>query len=303
MLSRRCVFEDLDPVHWGRLSDLSLAAAKPRRLFVVHEAGRVVRCHDTAVGDRPLPCAEVADAQACADALLAERSSEGVAEVWVLDLDAFHERMSAAAEGFDGRGPLSALRAAEWAQRHSEKACAVAPRTEFLHFGLPWARLERFVQRMLPPRCVYVLGVFDGDALWASLLARFEGGEITGLSTAAALPPEELRDIVGLDQHPFMLAAVANRYRMPAFGWFCGRTDFEAYLKAPTVAEKDSVFQRALMDRRATFDFQALVDRGLTVLGPINPGEAAVAGVEREANPRTRTPDPDAPVPDPFAVD
>ncbi|HXC63021.1 MAG TPA: hypothetical protein VNZ67_01625, partial [bacterium] len=66
---------------------------------------------------------------------------------------------------------------------------------------------------------------------------------------------------------------------------------------AAGVDAKDQVFQTALMRHRATFDFNILIDRGITPLSPVNPGSAAVAGVDREANPRTRTPDPGDPGP------
>jgi hypothetical protein len=160
--------------------------------------------------------------------------------------------------------------------------------------GLPWERFERFAAKMLPPSCVFVLGVFDGDALWISLFVQFQDHAIVALSGSAALEPEDVAEVVGRDQHPFLLAAVANRYRRPAFGWFCQRPDFEEWMRAGTVSDKDTVFQKALMAGRATFDFNILLDRGLTVLGPINPGEAAVAGLDREANPRTRTPGPES---------
>jgi hypothetical protein len=183
------------------------------------------------------------------------------------------------------------LRAAlEW-ERGRGAAAPEPPAGGLVHLGLPWGRLERFAARMLPPSCTFVLGVFDGDALWAACFAQFQDGRIVGLSGSAALEADDVRDVVGRDQHPFLLAAVANRYHRPAFGWFCQRADFEAWMRAPTVSDKEAVFQTALMSARATFDFNILLDRGLTVLGPINPGEAAVSGADREANPRTKSPD------------
>ncbi len=295
MLSRRCRIEDLDPVQWKRLSDLGLKARSPRTLFLVHERGRVLRCHDSEGGDRPVPFERVEDPRAAAEALLESVRGEGFARAWVLEPDAFHAALARAQSACDPAAPMTAHLAAEWAARFSADGCAVAPAADFLFYGLPWARLERFAERMLPPSCVYVLGVFDGDALWATLFAQIEAGQIVGLSTSAALSPEDVADVVGRDQHPFLLAAVANRYRRPAFGWFCSRADFEAYLLAPTVEGKDRVFQEALMGGRANFDFNALIDRGMTALGPINPGEAAIIGADREANPRTRTPEAPGP--------
>ncbi|MGH7441987.1 MAG: hypothetical protein ACREKE_04855 [bacterium] len=292
MLSRQCVIDDIDPVQWKRLSDPALAADSPRSLYVVHEAGKVTRCFDTETGDQALPFERVTQPQAQADALLEARKESGAKRVWVLDLEAFHAGLVKVQAALNPSAGLTVQLAAEWEARWSSEGCAVAPKSDYLHFGLPWARLERFAQKMLPPSCVFVLGVFDGDELWATLFARIHDAQIVGISTSAALEPEDVRDVVGRDQHPFLLATVANRYRCPAFGWFCSRGDYEAYILASTVSEKDEVFQNALMKGKATFDFNVLIDRGMTALSPLNPGEAAISGMDREANPRTKTPDP-----------
>jgi hypothetical protein len=200
------------------------------------------------------------------------------------------ERLVALAQ----RGGLDPSQAEAW------RAAAAGPcnvPSGWENLGLPWERLERFSARMLPPDCVYVLGVFDGDSLWTSLFVRVHAGKAVAISGSAALDPDDVKDVVGRDQHPFLLATVANRYRLPSFGWFCQREDFEAYVCAADVDAKDQVFQTALMRHRATFDFNILVDRGITPLSSVNPGPAAIAGVDREANPRTRTPDPGDPGP------
>jgi len=300
MLSQRCLIEDLDLVQWKRLTDLSLVHWRVRRLFVVHEAGKVVRCLDTIKGDLPLPAERADDAQALADRLLAERKDDGMQMVWVLDLDAYHAAIGQVESQVDPKSGIMDYLSKEWEQRWKSGVCAVAPNGGTVIYGLPWERLTRFVTKMLPPSCTYVVGVFDGDALWATCFVQFEAHQIVGISTSMALDPEDVKDVVGRDQHPFLLAAVANRYKRPAFGWFCQREDFEAYMKALTVDEKDEIFQTALMKNTATFDFNVLIDRGITPLASMNPGEAAVAGVDREANPRTQTPDPDEPGPSAF---
>lgn len=300
MLAQRCLVEDLDLVQWKRLSDLSLAHWRVQRLFVVHEAGKVVRCHDSVRGEQPLPAERVDDAQALADRLLAERQGDGVKMVWVLDLDAYHAAIGAIESQLDPRAGMLEYLGKEWEQRWKSGVCAVAPQGGTVIYGLPVERLQRFAAKMLPPACTYVLGVFDGDALWATAFIQFQDHQIVGISTSAALDPEDVKDVIGRDQHPFLLAAVANLYKRPAFGWFCQREDFEAYMLALTVDEKDEIFQKALMANRATFDFNVLVDRGITPLGAMNPGEAAIAGADREDNPRTRTPEPGEPGPSAF---
>ncbi len=275
MLHQRCLIEDLDLDHWKRLSDLGLHSRRARRYFVVHEDGAVTKAVDTALGEQPAPVAKVEDAQALADKLYAEKKGEGVEQVWVVDPQSFHAEMAKVYQAHDPKAGMDAHLDHEHQARLTAPGCGVAPATDFLLYGLPWGRLSRFAEKMLPPSCTFVLGVFDGDQLWASLFAQFQDKQIVGISTAAALDPDDVKDIVGRDQHPFLLATVANRYRRPAFGWFCQREDFEAYMLAPTVADKDEVFQKALMANRATFDFNILVGQGITPLGPMNPGENA----------------------------
>src|SRR5665213_402826 len=199
MLSRRCLIEDLDVEQWKRLAALGLAQAKVRALYVVHEAGRVVRCYDSVAGEQSPPFEAVQDAQAQADELLAQRKAAGVEKVWVLDMEAYRAGVGMTQAALDPQAAITVQLACEWDQRWLGGACAVAPKTDFLYFGLPWGRLERFAAKMLPASCTFVLGVFDGDALWATCFVQFQDGVIVALSTSAALADEDVRDMVGLD--------------------------------------------------------------------------------------------------------
>lgn len=275
MLHQRCVIEDLDVTQWKRLTDLALHSRHLRRFYVLHEGGKVLKAHDSQLGDQAAPVASVEDAQALAERLYAEKKAEGIEQVWVLDPASFHAEIGKVQAGLDPKQGLDAHLAKEHEARITAAGCGVAPKTDFLLYGLPWARLSRFAEKMLPPSCTFVLGVFDGDQLWATLFAQFQDKQIVGLSTSAALDADDVKDIIGRDQHPFLLATVANRYRRAAYGWFCQREDFEAYMLAPTVEEKDEVFQKAMMANRATFDFNILVGQGITPLGPMNPGDNA----------------------------
>ena len=47
----------------------------------------------------------------------------------------------------------------------------------------------------------------------------------------------------------------------------------EDYLSAGDEQLMDEVFQKALMEKKSTFDFNVLIENGITPLGAINPAE------------------------------
>jgi hypothetical protein len=292
MLSTACKIKNLNPLQWRRLSELAFGNP-PKRIFLIHEGGKPVQLWKDGQGALPLPhgfASGVPDAQAAADSLKAAHPD--VDEAWVIDPAPWGAALSKAQGRARYGMDLDAYALLEWQERLKAPGHAVSPQSGLLWRGMPVERVGRFVEKMLPESCAFVLGVFDGDALWASLIVEFEKGQAVGICTTDALPEEDVKDIIGRDQHPFFLNVVANTLRRPAFGWFVERVDFEAWMKARTEEAKEEIFQKALMQGRATFDFNILVARSITAFSPINPGESAVLGTDREENPRTRTPDP-----------
>jgi hypothetical protein len=290
MLSRNCKISHLNASQWHRLSELAFGAEEARRVYLLHDKGRPLRLWKSGAGDLPLPEGRVEDPQAQADAL--KSAHPDASEAWVLDPEAFAQGMAGiqSAAAYETQLDVHAL--FDFEERRKIPGHAVSPQGDLIWRCLPIRRLQRFAQKMLPASCTYVLGVFDGDALWASLLVQFQDGQIVAISTSDALPAEDVKDILGRDQHPFFLSVVANAFRRPAFGWFVEKEPFVRWMRAKDESAKEEAFQMALMQNQATFDFNILIDRGITALAAINPGEAAIAGADRELNPRTRTPDP-----------
>lgn len=295
MLTQSCKIDHLNALQWRRLSQLAFGNRSPKRVFLLHENGKPVKLWKAGVGDLPLPSETVKDPQATADALKAAHPD--AYEAWVLDPESFAKTMSEIQSAARLDTEIDVFALYDFEERKKAPGHAVAPMRGLIWRGIPLRGVQRFVEKMLPDSCTFVLGVFDGDSLWASLLVQFENKKIVAISTSDALPADDVKDIIGRDQHPFFLNVVANTFRRPAFGWFVEKGDFEAWMKADDEDAKEEVFQTAIMQKRATFDFSILVDRGITAFSPMNPGEAAIAGQDREANPRTRTPDPNDPGP------
>ena len=291
MLSQSVKITDLNVEQWRRLTELVYAPEKSRKILLMHEGGKALKCWDTVLGELALPDLNLTDLQAAADALR-EKHPEAY-EVWVLEPGSFAKKMAEiqAQAKFETQQDVYAL--FEFEERLQAPGFAMAPRRDFFWHGAPLLRVQKFVEKMLPDSCVFVLGVFDGDLLWASLLVEFENKKIVSISTSDSLPAEDIKDVVGRDQHPYFLSLAANALHRPAFGWFVEREAFEAYMRASDLETKNEIFQKALMQNQATFDFNILVDRGITAFSPMDPGSAAIQGQDREANPRIQTPDPD----------
>jgi hypothetical protein len=290
VLNKNCKISHLNALHWRRLSELSLAHRQQARIFLLHEKGKVLRVWKTGLGDLPLGSESIQDPQAAADALRAAHPE--VAEAWVLDPESFASGMAQIQSEASYETERDVFELFDFDQRMKMPGHAISPKRDLIWNAMPLRRIQRFVDKMLPQSCSFVLGVFDGDTLWASLLVQFEDKKIVAISTTDALPAEDVKDIVGRDQHPFFLSVVANTFRRPAFGWFVEKENFVQWMKASDEESKEEIFQKALMQQQATFDFSILIDRGITAFSPINPGEAAIAGQDREMNPRIRTPDP-----------
>jgi hypothetical protein len=295
MLSKHCKIDHLNLAQWRRLSQLAFGNRNPTRVYLLHDKGAPLRLWKAGAGDLPFSKERITDFQAAADTLKAGHPD--AYEAWVLDPEHFSRAMSQFQASAAVRADLDEFALADFDARLAAEGHAVSPKRDLIWRGVPIRRVRRFVEKMLPDSCTFVLGVFDGDELWASLLLQFQDKQLVAASTTDALPPEDVKDIVGRDQHPFFLSVVANAFHRPAFGWFVERAEFEAWMQAIDEDAKEEIFQRAIMQQKATFDFSILVDRGITALSPINPGEAAVAGQDREQNPRTRTPDPADPGP------
>ncbi len=298
MLSPELKFHGVDPEHWKRLTILGRHALTAPRVILSHTQGVAEQLVHTKTGPLALTVTTVTDPQAVADELL--KAHPDAWQAWVLDPNSVRLGMSEAARAFDPARDLDEHVALEYESRMAQPGMAIAPQGEPLWLGLPVDRLNRFLKKMAPENCVFVLAVFEGDALWAALFCQIVKGKVIEISGTEILDPNDVKDVVGRDQHPFLLAAVANAVKRPAFGWFVERPEFEAWMQGRNEEEKDFVFQTALMKNRATFDFNILVDKGITPLSPVNPGSQAFAGVDREDNPRTKTPDPNEPGPSAF---
>jgi hypothetical protein len=274
MLSRDPRIDDISDLSWERLGGLAFAHENlARRVVLLHRQGRALACWDTQAGRLPLPVQKVEDAQALAESLKAAHPE--ALEAWVVEPEALRAGLAKAQMGLDLGLDLDLFLRHVWEQRMQGSGLGLAPRREFMWYGLPMARLQKFCDSLLPERCCFTLAAFEGQALWAGLLAEFEGPKLVGLHTLDALPQAELSSAQGIEAAPFLLALVSNTLQRPAFGWFVERADLEAWMRCPDADAKAEIFQRSILERRSYFDAAALMPGAgrAESLKPIPPAE------------------------------
>jgi hypothetical protein len=213
---------DLDPVTWrniGRFLEPPqyFRAAQPGEhgLFVLHEAGRVLKVVDTALGTRrDLELEQVYDAPALARTLHARGEWQ---RVHVIDRQ--HLKRVARLSGSIEHRPLQLdqyyrlVHQLFW--EDTVGYVCEPPKPDWNHFT--YDLLEQFVSR-LPQHASLALGVFDGTHLNIGLILEFKSGSIVRVTTFEApllqLAPIELSTACvdrlwqQLDQHIAPTAAV-----------------------------------------------------------------------------------------------
>jgi hypothetical protein len=258
MLSRDPRIDDIGDLSWERLGGLAFAHENlARRVVLLHRKGRALACWDTQAGRLPLPAPKVEDAQALAESLKAAHPE--ALEAWVVEPEALRADLAKAQMGLSLDLGLDVFLRHIWEHRMQGPGLGLAPRREFMWYGLPMARLQKFCDNLLPERCCFTLAVFEGQELWAGLLAEFEGPQLVGLHTLDALPQAELASAQGIEAAPFLLALVSNTLQRPAFGWFVQKDDFAAWMRCADAEAKAEIFQRGILERRSHFDAAALM--------------------------------------------
>jgi hypothetical protein len=198
MLHENPSMTDIDVNHWRNLQSLLLESAKERRrIIVIHEAGSIlkfVHSHRAEIRrdldrvDDPRTVAERvyrANADKVDFVAVFERQAFDkyfgqIQGTWRADedLDAFVHRTYAILDEYpDGivtfPGPARSTLGLQW------------------RLGASYEVVQAAVGRLVSPESTVVLGVFDGDALWATLILGFDADRRVTLVTTA--DPSQLR--------------------------------------------------------------------------------------------------------------
>lgn len=197
MLHSNVLMADIDVNHWRNLQALLLESAKgKRRIILIHENGEllkfvhsqraeIVRNVDRV--DQPHAVAEQvyranadnADFVMVFERRAADRFFAQVQDAWnaAEDLDEYVHRTYATMDEYpDGivtyPGPARATLGLQW------------------RIGASYEDVKAAVERFVPPSSTIVFGVFEGNALWASLVLGFDADRRAQVVTT--VDPSEL---------------------------------------------------------------------------------------------------------------
>lgn len=172
---------DIDVNHWRNLQALLLDSAKAkRRIVVIHEGGDVLKC----VHSRRAPVvgapATIDDPHAVAERLY--RANAGSVDfVVIFERGAFAEWVRRFQDAWSADEDLDVFVRRQYALMDEYPDGIVTyPGRARDTLGLQWRLGTTYdevvgaIRAIVPPETTVVFGVFEGEALWATLVLRFD---------------------------------------------------------------------------------------------------------------------------------
>lgn len=257
MLHENPLMSDIDVDNWRNLQALVLDSAKEkRRIIVIHEQGEILKfahSHGAEIArevnriSHPAADAERiyrANAPGTDFVMVVERDASDayfaeVQDAWSPDedIDEYVHRMFARMDAIpDGiatyPGPASTRLGLQW------------------RLGASYAAVKAAAGRFVTPQSTVIFGVFDGAALWASLVLSFDAQRrITVVTTA---DPTEVDVGRGREAVAADIVAWANRKFLPcSLGLFTDLASARKFLAAP---DKLKVLRELLAQGKLTAD-------------------------------------------------
>ena len=172
---------DIDVDHWRNLQDLFLESAKEkRRIIVIHEAGEVLKLVHSQRAPIVRSIDTVDDPQAVAERLYRD-NADNVDFVAVFERRAFAEWVGRFQDSWRSDEDLDVFVHRQYALMDEYPQGIVTypgPARDVLgmqwRVGATYAELTDAVRTLVPAESTVVLGVFDGESLWATLVLRFD---------------------------------------------------------------------------------------------------------------------------------
>jgi hypothetical protein len=238
MLHEDPLMLDIDVDHWRNLQLLLLDSAKQRRrIVVIHEDGEILKFAHSEREAIVRSVERVDDPHAVAERVYRDNADK-VDFVAVFERRAFDEYFGRFQATWRPDEDLD-----EFVHRTYE-LIAEYPDGLVTHpgparnvLGLQWrlgathGQVTEAVKRYVPPNSTVVFGIFDGDALWATLVLGFDAdlrADIVTTVDPSRLTVERGRDAIAEE----VVAWVSGHYRPCSLALFTSREGARAFLDA-----------------------------------------------------------------------
>jgi hypothetical protein len=259
MLHEDPLMLDIDVDHWRNLQALLLDSAKERRrIVVIHEDGEVLKLVHSARGPVAGAVERVDDPHLVA-ARLYRDNAESVDFVAVFERRACDEYFGRFQDTWRPDEDLDVFVHRTYALLDEYPDGLVTHPERARHtlglqwrVGAPYEEVKAAIERTVPRASTAVLGIFDGDSLWASLVLGLDGGGRINVVTTvdtSELSVERGREAIAEE----VVAWVNRRYPPCSLGLFAGLEHARAFLAS---TEKLALLQE-------------LADRGELIADPI----------------------------------
>jgi hypothetical protein len=238
MLHEDPLMLDIDVDHWRNLQSLILDSAKGRRRIVVlHEDAEILKFVHSEREPVVRTVERVEDPHAVAERVYRD-NADRVDFVAVFERRAFDEYCGRFQGTWRADEDLDAFvhRTYELIDEYRD-GLVTHPGPARGVLGLQWRlgatydQVTRAVERYVPPGSTVVFGIFDGDALWATLVLGFDAdlraGVVTTVDTSL-LTAERGRETIAED----VVAWVEGRYGPCSLGLFTSRDGARSFLDA-----------------------------------------------------------------------
>jgi hypothetical protein len=248
MLHKNPLMADIDVDHWRNMQSLLLDSAKgKRRIIVIHENGEILKFVHTEREEIIRPVDRVDNPQAVAEKVY--KANPGKADfVMVVERRELERYFGEVQNSWRSDEDLDVY-VHRMFSKLDEYPAAVAtyPNKASSNLGLQWRvgstheEIEEAVKDYVPANSTFVLGVFENDALWATLVLGFDGEK--SVDNVTTVDPTELKSLKGWKEvSKEVVEWVSKTYTPVSIGLFM---DLETARKMFATADKKSVLKAA----------------------------------------------------------
>ncbi len=239
MLHEDPLMLDIDVEHWRNVQSLVLDSAKARRrIVVIHQDGEILKFVHSDREQVVTTVDRVEDPHAVAERVYRD-NADRVDFVAVFERRAFDEYFGRFQGTWRADEDLDAFVHRTYALMDEYRDGIVTyPGPARNVLGLQWRlgatyeQVTQAVERYVPPSSTVVFGVFEGDALWATLVLGFDAdlrADVVTTVDPSLLTVERVRAAIAEE----IVARVSERYRTCSLALFTSRDGARAFLDAP----------------------------------------------------------------------